>query len=262
MLLRLKLGRTPIMFMDTASKVKKKNLTYLSDDKLQSMNSCIATIKRTRVPGDFLEFGIALGGSGICIASELGGDRRFIGFDVFGMIPPPSTEDGLSPNERYEIIKSGGSAGIGGDQYYGYVDNLLDVVVKNFEEFGLRVDGRKIALVQGLYEETLPKQPEMTIAFAHIDCDWYDPVKLCLEYIAPRLSPGGIIILDDYNDWPGCKKASDEFCAKSPELDVERTQPHCVLRKRLEPATKIGQLRRALVEGQQRFAAWVRRTIR
>jgi asparagine synthase (glutamine-hydrolysing) len=185
------------MFMKTASEVKKKNLTYLSDDKLRSMNSCITFIKRNGVPGDFLEFGIALGGSGICIASELDADRRFI-VDVFGMIPPPSEKDGAGPNDRYEIIKSGGSTGIGGDRYYGYIDNLRDVVIKNFEEFGLRVDGRRIALVQGLYEVTLPKQPEMTIAFAHIDCDWYEPVKVCLEYIVPCLSPGGIIILDDY----------------------------------------------------------------
>jgi O-methyltransferase len=250
------------MFMETASKVKKKNLTYLGNDKLESMNSCIASIKRNGVPGDFLEFGIALGGSGICIASELDGDRRFIGFDVFGMIPSPGEKDGPGPNDRYEIIKSGGSPGIGGDRYYGYVDNLHDVVVKNFEDYGLRIDGRRIALVQGLYEETLPKQSEMTIAFAHVDCDWYEPVMLCLEYVAPRLSPGGIIILDDYNDWPGCKMATDVFCTRHPELEVKRTHPHCVLSKRFEPATKIGRLRHALVERLKGFASLARDKVR
>lgn len=120
------------MFMETASKVKEKNLNYLGDDKLESMSSCISSIKRNGVPGDFVEFGIALGGSGICIATELDNGRRFVGFDVFGMIPPPSNKDGPGPNERYEAIKSGSSVGIGGDRYYGYVDDLHDVVVKNF----------------------------------------------------------------------------------------------------------------------------------
>lgn len=250
------------MFMDTAAKVKEKNLTYLSDDKLRSMDSSIASIKRNGIPGDFLEFGLALGGSGICIASELDGDRRFIGFDVFGMIPPPGEKDGPDPNHRYEIIKSGASAGIGGDRYYGYFDNLRDVVTKNFDACGLRVDGRRIALVEGLYEETLPRQPEMTIAFAHVDCDWYEPVMLCLDYIAPRLSPAGMIILDDYNDWPGCKKATDEFCARHPELEVKRTQPHCVLSKRSELDTAIGRLRSALFTRLRGMAAAVREKLR
>jgi hypothetical protein len=104
-LLRLSLGQWPIMFMETASKVKEKNLTYLGDDKLESMSSCISSIKMNGVPGDFVEFGIALGGSGICIATELDNGRRFIGFDVFGMIPPPSNKDGPGPNERYEAIR-------------------------------------------------------------------------------------------------------------------------------------------------------------
>jgi O-methyltransferase len=246
------------MFMETASQVKKKNLTYLDSGKLQSMDSCLASLKRNGVPGDFLEFGIALGGSAICIASELDGDRRFIGFDVFGMIPPPGEKDGPGPNGRYEIIKSGESTGIGGDPYYGYVDKLHDVVVRNFEAFGLSVDGRRIVLVEGLYEETLPNQPERTIAFAHVDCDWYEPVMLCLEYLTPRLSPGGIIILDDYNDWPGCEKATREFCARHPELIVNCTHPHCVLSKRLGPADKIARLRRALGERLENLAALAR----
>ncbi|PZR81744.1 MAG: asparagine synthase [Hyphomicrobiales bacterium] len=242
------------MFMETASKVRKKNLTYLNNDRLENMNSCINSIKRKRVPGEFLEFGIALGGSAICIASELDDDRRFIGFDVFGMIPPPGEKDGPGPNERYETIKTGRSVGIGGDRYYGYVNDLHQLVIKNFEDFGFMIDGHKIELVPGLYEAILPGLPEMTIAFAHIDCDWYEPVMLCLEYITPRLSPGGMIILDDYNDWPGCKKASDEFCARHPEIDVRRTSPHCVLCKRFEPATIIGRLSRAFFGGLTAFA--------
>ena len=246
------------MFLETAAMVKERNLTYLSTDKLESMNACLASIKRNGIIGDFLEFGVALGGSAICIASELDDDRRFAGFDVFGMIPPPSEKDGASPKARYEAIKSGVSSGIGGDPYYGYVENLRDVVARNFQDFGHPIDGRRIELVQGLYEQTLPRQPWRTIAFAHVDCDWYEPVMLCLEYIAPRLPVGGIIILDDYNDWPGCKKATDEFCARHSELAVNRTQPHCVLSKRFDPATRIGQVRRALARGFGSFKAMAR----
>ena len=37
----------------------------------------------------------------------------------------------------------------------------------------------------------------------HIDCDWYEPVMLCLERLHPLLSPGGYVIADDYFDWEG-----------------------------------------------------------
>lgn len=220
------------MFLDNSRKVQEKKLTYLSTAKFNSMASCMQAIKNDAVLGDFLEFGVALGGSGICIASELDGTRRFAGFDLFGMIPPPGDKDGPIPQGRFDVIKSGKSEGIGGDKYYGYISNLRDVVIGNFMQFGLRVDGEKIALVQGLFEDTLPHQPERTIAFAHLDCDWYDPVMYCLNYVTPRLSPGGFIILDDYNDWPGCKKAADEFVAAHPDLEVKRAQPHAVLYKR------------------------------
>jgi len=46
------------------------------------------------------------------------------------------------------------------------------------------------------------------------DVDWYDPVKTCLDRIWPHLIVGGVIILDDYQDWGGCRKATDEFLLK------------------------------------------------
>jgi len=52
------------------------------------------------------------------------------------------------------------------------------------------------------------------VAFAHVDVDWYEPVKTCLERIVPRLSRGGALVLDDYNDWSGCRKATDEYFSR------------------------------------------------
>jgi asparagine synthase (glutamine-hydrolysing) len=44
-----------------------------------------------------------------------------------------------------------------------------------------------------------------------VDVDWYSPVKTCLKHIVPQISPGGMLVLDDYQDWGGCRKAVDEF---------------------------------------------------
>ena len=44
-----------------------------------------------------------------------------------------------------------------------------------------------------------------------LDTDWYQSTKIELETFYPKLSVGGIIIVDDYNHWQGQQKAVDEF---------------------------------------------------
>jgi len=216
---------------DIAVEVKQQKLTYLSDEKMQSLYDCIESVKAAGVPGNFLEFGVALGGSAICLASELDGDRKFLGFDVFSMIPSPSERDGEASHKRYDVIKSGKSAGIKGDPYYGYRDNLYDTVCENFTKFGMAVDGNRISLVKGLFDQTLPKVQPGAIAVAHIDCDWYDPVLCCLTYVFDLISVNGFIVLDDYNDYPGCKQAVNDFRRTHPGLKLVRTRPRAVFTK-------------------------------
>ncbi len=49
------------------------------------------------------------------------------------------------------------------------------------------------------------------VAFAHVDVDWYDPVMTSLERAFPNLVQGGSVILDDYHNWGGYRKATDEY---------------------------------------------------
>jgi asparagine synthase (glutamine-hydrolysing) len=104
-------------------------------------------------------------------------------------------------------------------------------VTENFRSFGIDVDTHRIALVRGLFHHTLPQQSSRIVAFAHIDCDWYDPVMLCLEYCGSRLSPGGIMISDDYNDWPGCDKATDDYLERNGNFAMKYSRPHAVLKR-------------------------------
>ena len=68
-------------------------------------------------------------------------------------------------------------------------------------------------LVSGYFRDTLQEFSELRFSFVHLDCDIYASYMECLEFFYPRLAPGGIILLDEYNDppWPGCNKAVDEF---------------------------------------------------
>jgi O-methyltransferase len=210
----------------TARRVKRRHLTYLSPVKLRSLEDCCTQVRT--VPGDVIECGVALGGSGILLAKLLP-DRRFDGYDVFGMIPPPTDEDDESSHERYRTIAEGRSSGLGGDTYYGYVPDLLDEVRRSFAEFSVAADGERVSLHRGLFADTL--HVGRPIAFAHIDCDWYEPVRLCLERICPHVTPGGIVVLDDYFDYGGAARATDEYLAGHPELTVLRDREHRVLLK-------------------------------
>jgi asparagine synthase (glutamine-hydrolysing) len=204
----------------TSLKVVKDRLTYLNFEKLDRIDDAC---RRTRsVEGDLLEFGVALGGSGILLAKQAEPPKRFIGFDVFAQIPPPTSEkDDEKSRSRYATIDSGGSKGIRGDEYYGYREDLVEHVSESFALYGIPVDGRRVILHKGLFEDTLPDAGVSKIALAHIDCDWYDPVALCLDYCAARLSPGGIVIIDDYHDYGGCRTAVDEFLDQQPGFRFE-----------------------------------------
>jgi O-methyltransferase len=216
---------------DLARRIVEKRLTYFGPGRLSLLMETIEKLNAQGVRGNLAEFGIALGGSAICIASKLRDGQKFYGFDNFDLIPEPEPVDGEVPNTRYEEIKSGRSAGIGGDLYYGYQKDRFAIVSHNFEEFGLPVDDKRIFLIKGLFEETLPGALKEPVAFAHVDCDWYSPVKLCLEALYPRLSSGGRVFVDDYNHWDGCTKATDEFCAAHADVAMITANNHAILVK-------------------------------
>lgn len=194
-------------------KIRREKLTYLSSQKLASLATTCHAIEKANLPGIFIEAGCALGGSSILIASLKRAERPFFIYDVFGMIPAPTAEDPQDVHNRYKVISGGESQGIGGDKYYGYQENLYETVRFNLRRFRINCEAQAVSLVKGLVQETMEiNQP---VAFAHVDVDWHDPVMTCLEQITPNLIVGGAIILDDYHDWGGCRKATDEYFRKT-----------------------------------------------
>jgi asparagine synthase (glutamine-hydrolysing) len=212
----------------------RTRLTYLPPAKLRVIEREADRISRQGVAGDFAEFGVALGGSGIVMASKAAGQRSYHGFDVFGMIPPPENEkDGEKSKERYQVIVSGKSQGIGGEEYYGYRDDLITAVKNSFAQFKVPVDGKNVFLHKGLFEDTWEEASRSinALALVHIDCDWYDPVQFSLARSDSKLSVGGAIILDDYFAYEGARSATDEFLAAHPNYQAERRAPHMIIRK-------------------------------
>jgi len=70
---------------------------------------------------------------------------------------------------------------------------------------------------EGWFQDTFPVHAKEInqIALLRLDGDWYESTKLSLEYFYDKVIPGGIIIIDDYGTYQGCKKATDEFFQKN-----------------------------------------------
>lgn len=214
------------------SRIRAENLTYMEAPRFGTLARELDRIGKAGVPGAVLEFGVAGGGSAVFLAARAAAQARaFMGFDLFGMIPPPGPNDPPEAHARHAEIRAGQSKGINGATYYGYETDLQAKVAGVLARHGTPVDGTRVILVPGLFEDTVPHRLPDQVAFAHIDCDWHDPVALCLASLAPRMAPGAALVLDDYADWEGCRRAADAFLAASPAFSLVAREPNAVIRR-------------------------------
>ena len=78
-----------------------------------------------------------------------------------------------------------------------------------------------VSVFQGYFPDSVDKKLfQTTFAFVHLDADLYEPTRNGLEFFYPRVSSGGIILIHDYNAWPGCRKAVDEFFCSKKEFPI------------------------------------------
>jgi O-methyltransferase len=102
----------------------------------------------------------------------------------------------------------------------GFSDTSLGLIQKKLRRLEVQ---EQVYLLKGYFQDTLHQLKDRRFCFVHLDCDLYDSYKTCLAFFYPRLVPGGIILLDEYNDppWPGCNKAVDEFLQGKQEKLIE-----------------------------------------
>jgi predicted O-methyltransferase YrrM len=198
--------------------LREKRLTYVGPTKLKNLAWAAIDLAQRGIPGDFVEAGVALGGSAILLGRLKPPEANLYLYDVFGLIPPPGAHDGADAHERFSVISSGKAEGLGGNKYYGYVDDLEQTVRSNLAAYGISEATHRVNFIRGLFQDTL--QLSGPVALAHIDCDWYDSVKVCIARIFPRLSAGGYMIFDDYKSYSGCRRAVDEWLAIEDKAQV------------------------------------------
>lgn len=155
----------------------------------------ISRLEREGVEGDFAELGVYKGETARVI-HLCAPERRLHLFDTF---------EGFPANDLYE--ETGKAAGYTSRHFADTsTGRVMDRLGKH----------PNIIIHQGYFPETAEKVKDESFALVSMDADLYKPTRAGLEFFFPRLSPGGIIMVHDYNtDWPGLMKAVDDFCEKN-----------------------------------------------
>ncbi len=187
--------------------------TMTDEVKLLGLLEAIRYLVRHGIGGDVVECGVWRGGSMQAVAlllTQLGAaDRGLHLFDTFEGMPPPTEVD-----RRDGIAASDLLAARGKDDRMWAVAGLDDVRKAMSEtEYPVHL----VHFHQGMVEDTVPDEAPEQIALLRLDTDWYESTRHELEHLYDRLSPGGVLILDDYGDWEGARRATDEFFANRAE---------------------------------------------
>ena len=176
--------------------------TQASGRRQRQIVAAATRIQANGVPGALVECGVLDGGMSALMASAAGNDRELHLFDSWQGLPATTDEDGQA-SKKWE------------GQVVGSPARVRQVLRK------VNVDLDRVTFHRGWFHETFPDAHIEPIAMLHIDCDFFQPTRLCLDRWFPHMSAGGYIQLDDYEVFAGCKKAVDQFLSEHPDLKLE-----------------------------------------
>jgi hypothetical protein len=183
----------------------------------------VAYCENFGIPGAFVECGVWKGGAmGMMALANLrrGKSRRHLHlFDAFQEICEP---DAAVDGERAlrEVLEFTGRSGhdkgelrpltgiydsFGGPGSLDENKSFMNTIIGYPEEFS--------HYHVGWFQDTLPADHDKIgpIAILRLDGDWYASTKVCLDYLFDKVVKGGVVIIDDYGSYEGCRKAVDEF---------------------------------------------------
>lgn len=147
------------------------------------------------VPGDVTEFGCYVGTTSVYLAERLKNTERTLWlYDSFEGLPPKTAEDSSPAGEQFKT---------------GELLATKKQLILNLKQGHVPMPRIRKGWFSDLTSVDVPEK----VAFAFLDGDYYHSVKDPLKLLWPRLSPGAIVVVDDYANeaLPGAAKAVDEW---------------------------------------------------
>ncbi|MGQ9896573.1 MAG: TylF/MycF/NovP-related O-methyltransferase [Acidobacteriota bacterium] len=187
-----------------------KAYTMTSPERLFALINAVRYITQAGIPGDLVECGVWRGGSMMAVAhmlKRLGcNDRCLYLFDTYeGMTRPDSLDVDYAGKPALTEFEAAKKTKDSSSWCYA----SLEEVYENIASTGY--DMSKVKFVKGKVETTIPASAPSQISLLRLDTDWYQSTKHELVHLFPRLSEGGVLIIDDYGYWQGSQKATDEY---------------------------------------------------
>jgi hypothetical protein len=179
--------------------------TMTSPARIFAVCSAVRYVEANNIPGAFVECGVWKGGSSMAAALTFRIPRSMYLFDTFEGMSVPTEHDRQASSGQLAsaMLREAGE----GDSLRCY--SPLEEVKRNMAATGY--PATQISYIKGKVEDTLPAAAPQHIAVLRLDTDWYESTRHELEHLYPCLSPGGVLIIDDYGYWSGARKAVDEY---------------------------------------------------
>jgi O-methyltransferase len=190
-----------------------KPYTSTSPERIVGLMNAVKYITANRIPGALVECGVWRGGSTMAaiytLLSLKDTSRDVHLFDTFEGMSAPTDKDVMFDGQKASEILAGSERKEGPGNYW-CIAGIEDV--RN-NVHGTGYPKEKIHLVKGKVEETIPQHAPAQIALLRLDTDWYESTAHEMKHLYPRVSPNGIVIIDDYGHWQGARRAVDEYFA-------------------------------------------------
>jgi O-methyltransferase len=197
---------------DTYNKVKDH--TMMTSQRVVAICNAVDYLTENNIEGDIVACGVWRGGAVMTAIDTLkkanSTSRDIYVYDTF--------EGMTTPGHEYDL-KTGGNSGVGktAEELYKnatasdlvFCYSAIDEVKQNIEQFGY--PRQKVHYIKGMVEDTIPATLPKKIAFLYFSISFYKSVLHTLEHLYPLIASGGVILISDYGDWEGTKKAVDEY---------------------------------------------------
>lgn len=189
--------------------------TMTSTQRIWALISATKYVVEKGIQGDFVECGVWRGGSAMAIAYQLARlgieDRPIWLYDTFSGMTAPTNDDVEALSGRAAAALLAATKRTPGNTIWCVASK--EDVLENLRSTAY--PEAMFHLVEGDVRETLEDRVPERIALLRLDTDWYESTKAELDVLFPRLTPGGVCIIDDYGHWRGARKAVDEYLSRN-----------------------------------------------
>ena len=188
--------------------------TQLSYERLVTLYQQVAYLERNRLPGALVECGVWRGGAAAIMAlANLaeGSERRMLHlFDSFQGMPEPNLAYDGEQALRWAGRRGDGSL-VSTGVNVAHPEEVRSLII---DRIGYPTSS--VVIHQGWFQDTLPVARSQIgpIALLRVDGDWYESTLVVLDHLFELVIPRGVVVIDDYGAFEGCRRATDEFLAR------------------------------------------------